>query len=142
MQLGLGQREARLEAVGLLRGGLFEQRGRVPRVLLPHIEDAQVELGLVQAGLQLQGLAVFRDPLGVLVQKPIGQRQVEVGAVIAGVRLHGLGERLGGRVVPPLLQGLASLGREIRVLQKEQSGCRHPNPHHTSILMRGAKGGV
>ncbi len=72
LKLRLRQVISRAVLLGLLFRGAFEQRQSFRRILLPHEQDALVQLGLVQSRFELQRLAVFGDGFRVLAEKSIG----------------------------------------------------------------------
>ena len=99
---------------------MFQQRQRLGGLLLAQQQDAGVQLGFEQAGLEFQRLAIFRDAFRVAVQHAVGQRQVEVRGVILGVGRGRLAERLHGGFVLAVVQGLDAVGNVVRGLEEEQ----------------------
>ena len=68
LKLRFGKVVAGAELLGLLLRRTLEQRQSLGGVLLAHQQDSRVQLGFIQAGLEIEGLSVFGDAFGILMQ--------------------------------------------------------------------------
>jgi hypothetical protein len=85
LKLRFGKVVAGAELLRLLLRGVLEQRQSLGGILLAQQQDSRVQLGFIQAGLEFQGLAVFGDAFGILVQEAVRHGEVEMREIILGV---------------------------------------------------------
>ncbi len=67
--------------------------------LFPQQQDAEIQVGMVEAGFQFEGLLIFRDGFAIFAEQAVGQREMEMRGVIFGIRLNSLQEQLCGLLV-------------------------------------------
>jgi hypothetical protein len=117
-------------------GGLF----------LAEEEDAEVELGFVEAGLEFEDFVIGGDGFRVAVKEAEGEAEVEAGGDVFGGFCDGFGEEAGGVFVALGVEGFHAFGGGVLRCRSGRRGSLEPKSYeerggHDPSLRRHFGGG-
>src|SRR5438270_11579760 len=110
----IAQVPQRPSLVRLLLRRVAQQRLGICWSPLAQIENAEIELSLVQIRLERQRLFIVFGSFVVLVQRTLGKRQIEKCRVVFGIRSSQFSENLLRAMVIVLIQRLQAFRLRIR----------------------------